>query len=59
MRMSRLVRWLAVVAVVGFVLTYFVSVSFVLVLLGGGIAYELWTNGERSLRDLALVCREL
>src|SRR3954466_11723669 len=33
---------LAVVAVVGFVLTYFVSVSFVLVLLGGGIAYELW-----------------
>ena len=26
-------------------LTYFVSVSFVLVLLGGGLAYELWTNG--------------
>jgi chromate transporter len=41
---------LAVVAVVGFVLTYFVSVSFVLVLLGGGIAYELWTNGSRWLR---------
>ncbi len=41
---------LAVVAVVGFVLTYFVSVSFVLVLLGGGIAYELWTNGAEWIR---------
>jgi chromate transporter len=40
---------LAVIAVVGFVLTYFVSASFVLVLLGGGIAYELWTNGRRWL----------
>jgi chromate transporter len=40
---------LAVVAVVGFVLTYFVSVTFVLVLLGGGIAYELWSNGRRWL----------
>jgi len=38
---------LAVVAVLGFALTYFVSVSFILVLLGGGIAYELWTNGGR------------
>src|SRR5436190_904912 len=37
---------LALVAVVGFVLTYFASASFVLVLLGGGIAYELWTNGD-------------
>ncbi len=41
---------LAVVAVVGFVLTYFVSVSFVLVLLGGGIAYELWTSGAGWIR---------
>ena len=41
---------LAVVAVIGFVLTYFVSVSFVLVLIGGGLAYELWTNGSRWLR---------
>jgi chromate transporter len=38
---------LALVAVVGFVLTYFVSASFVLVLLGGGIAYELWSNAGR------------
>jgi chromate transporter len=41
---------LAAVAVVGFVLTYFVSASFVLVLIGGGLAYELWTNGERWLQ---------
>src|SRR4051794_15102905 len=41
---------LAVVAVAGFVLTYFASASFVLVLLGGGIAYELWTNGGRWVR---------
>ena len=41
----------------------FVSASFVLVLLGGGLAYELWTNAERwrgrassfSLGPLALV----
>jgi chromate transporter len=41
---------LAGIAIIGFVLTYFVSVSFVLVLLGGGLAYELWTNGSRWLR---------
>jgi chromate transporter len=41
---------LAAIAVIGFVLTYFVSVSFVLVLLGGGLVYELWTNGERWVR---------
>src|SRR5215212_5358807 len=38
---------LAVIAVAGFALTLFVSVSFVLVLLGAGLAYELWTNGRR------------
>jgi len=38
---------LALIAVVGFALTTFASVSFVLVLLGAGIAYELWTNGDR------------
>jgi chromate transporter len=38
---------LAVVAVAGFALTLFVSVSFALVLLGAGLAYELWTNGRR------------
>jgi len=38
---------LALIAVAGFALTTFASVSFVLVLLGAGIAYELWTNGDR------------
>jgi len=38
---------LAVLAVVGFALTLFVSVSFVLVLAGAGLAYELWTSAER------------
>ena len=38
---------LAAIAVIGFALTYFVSASFVLVLLGGGLAYEMWTNGRR------------
>jgi chromate transporter len=38
---------LAVIAVSGFALTVFASASFVLVLLGAGLAYELWTNAER------------
>jgi chromate transporter len=38
---------LALIAVAAFVLTLFLSVSFVLVLLGAGVAYELWTNGRR------------
>jgi chromate transporter len=38
---------LALLAVAAFVLTQFASASFVLVLLGAGFAYELWTNGER------------
>src|SRR3954469_23839594 len=38
---------LALIAVAAFALTQFASASFVLVLLGAGIAYELWTNGER------------
>src|SRR3954454_22369331 len=41
---------LAAIAVIGFVLTYFVSISFVLVLIAGGLAYELWTNGSRWVR---------
>jgi chromate transporter len=41
---------LAAIAIIGFVLTYFVSITFVLVLLGGGLAYELWTNGSRWIR---------
>src|SRR5215216_2689870 len=38
---------LAVIAVVGFALTLFVDLTFVLVLLGAGLAYELWTNAQR------------
>lgn len=40
---------LALIAAAGFALTLFVDVGFIFVLLGGGIAYELWTNGERWL----------
>ena len=35
---------LALIAVAGFALTLFADASFVLVLLGGGIFYELWRN---------------
>ena len=38
---------LALLAIAGFALTLFAGASFVLVLLGGGIAYELWQNGPR------------
>jgi chromate transporter len=38
---------LAIIAGVGFALTLWVGITFVLILLGGGIAYELWTNGRR------------
>jgi len=38
---------LALIAVAAFALTLFASLSFVLVLLGAGIAYELWINGRR------------
>lgn len=38
---------LAIIAIVGFALTVWTGLTFVLVLLGGGIAYELWTNGRR------------
>jgi chromate transporter len=38
---------LALLAVAGFALTLFASASFVLVLLGAGLAYELWTNARR------------
>jgi chromate transporter len=41
---------LALLAVAGFVLTLSASASFVLVLLGAGVAYELWTNGDRWIR---------
>ncbi|HET7444523.1 MAG TPA: chromate efflux transporter [Solirubrobacterales bacterium] len=38
---------LAIIAIVGFALTIWTGLTFVLVLLGGGIAYELWKNGRR------------
>jgi chromate transporter len=41
---------LALLAAAGFVLTLSASASFVLVLLGAGLAYELWTNGDRWIR---------
>src|SRR5215216_6244582 len=41
---------LAAIAVVGFALTLFADVTFVLVLLGAGLAYELWTNAQRWTR---------
>jgi chromate transporter len=41
---------LALIAVAALALTLFVSASFVLVLLGAGLVYELWTNAERWTR---------
>jgi chromate transporter len=38
---------LAVLAVLAFLLTLFASAAFLLVLLGAGIAYELWRSGGR------------
>jgi chromate transporter len=38
---------LAIIALAGFALTVFASANFVLVLLGAGLTYELWTNGGR------------
>ena len=38
---------LAIIALAAFALTLFADASFVLVLLGAGVAYELWTNGGR------------
>jgi chromate transporter len=41
---------LALLALVAFGLTVFASASFALVLLGAGLAYELWTNAPRWTR---------
>ncbi|HEY8082299.1 MAG TPA: chromate efflux transporter [Solirubrobacterales bacterium] len=38
---------LALIAIAAFALTVFVSANFVLVLIGAGLAYELWTNGRQ------------
>jgi chromate transporter len=41
---------LALLALAAFALTVFASASFALVLLGAGLAYELWTNASRWTR---------
>ncbi len=41
---------LALIAAAGFALTLLVEANFVLVLLGAGLAYELWTNSGRWTR---------
>ena len=41
---------LALLALVAFALTVFASASFALLLLGAGLAYELWTNASRWTR---------
>ncbi|HWC49200.1 MAG TPA: chromate efflux transporter [Solirubrobacterales bacterium] len=40
---------LALIAIAGFAITYFADGSFVLVLLGGGLVYELWRNARSWL----------
>jgi chromate transporter len=42
---------LAIIAAVAFALTLWTSANFVLVLLGAGIAYELWINGRQWIRS--------
>src|SRR3954449_5471135 len=42
---------LALLAAAAFALTVFASASFALVLLGAGLAYELWTNASRWTRS--------
>ena len=47
---------LALLAAVAFALTLFASASFVLVLAGAGLAYELWTNARRWTASAPSVC---
>src|SRR3954447_23750047 len=46
---------LALIAIAAFALTALTSASFVLVLLGGGVAYELWTNAGRYARRASAI----
>jgi chromate transporter len=46
---------LAAIALAAFALTLFASAGFVLVLLGAGLAYELWTNGASFARRLSSI----
>src|SRR3954468_13751585 len=45
---------LAILALAGFALTLFANASFVLVLFGAGLTYELWKNGSRWIRRPAI-----
>jgi chromate transporter len=47
---------LALLAVAAFLLTVLASASFFLVLLGAGLAYELWTNGRRWVHQANSLC---
>ncbi len=44
---------LALIAVAAFALTVFASANFAIVLIGAGIAYELWTNAKRWTRRVS------
>jgi chromate transporter len=46
---------LALIALAGFALTLFADASFVLVLLGGGLTYELWRNARDRLGRISSV----
>ncbi|HEX2128907.1 MAG TPA: chromate efflux transporter [Solirubrobacterales bacterium] len=46
---------LGLIAVAGFALTVWVDAGFALVLLGAGLAYEVWTNAERYTRRAASI----
>jgi chromate transporter len=46
---------LALIALAGFALTLWLGITFVAVLLGGGIAYELWVNSRRWARRASSV----
>lgn len=48
---------LALIAIVGFALTIFAGASFILVLLGGGLAYELWRGARRLVHAQPARCR--
>ena len=46
---------LAFLAVAAFSLTYFASASFIIVLAGAGIGYELWTNAHRWAQRASVI----
>jgi chromate transporter len=46
---------LALIAIAGFAATIALDATFILVLLGGGLAYELWTNAGRWTRRASVI----